>query len=145
MYSRPSIKRRANMWQMTFDPNNGDLWGLGWSGIITHLKPDGELVKEYPEEHEALLPPRSALEWRWTIRGSFMCRIRISNGVEKVDRDGNIVLSIGKEGSDMGQLKFPEGMVMDSQDRLYVADSGNSRIQVFDTNGKSLGVYGKRG
>ena len=134
----------ANMWQVTFDPTNGDLWGLGWAGIITHLKPDGELVKEYPKNMR-LCFPTFCTGMAMDRQGFIYVPYPHKHRVEKVDRDGNVVLSIGKERSGVGQLKFPEGMVMDSKDRLYVADSGNSRIQVFDTEGNSLGVYGKRG
>jgi len=140
----PSEKILANMWQMTFDPTNGDLWGLGWWGIITHLKSDGEIIKEYPKNMR-LCFPTFCTGMAMDRQGFIYVPYPHKHRVEKVDRDGNVVLSIGKEGAGVGQLKFPEGMVMDSQDRLYVADSGNSRIQVFDTDGNSLGVYGKRG
>ncbi len=39
----------------------------------------------------------------------------------------------GKEG-----LKFPEGMAVDNRGRLYVADSGNDRIAIFDAAGAFL-------
>ena len=35
----------------------------------------------------------------------------------------------------MGQFSAIRGIVMDAQGNVYVADSGNSRIQVFDSEG----------
>jgi sugar lactone lactonase YvrE len=54
--------------------------------------------------------------------------------------------AFGAEGSGINQLKYPGGLAVDSSGRLYVADSGNSRIvRVNDIGGKgwmALGVQG---
>ncbi len=39
--------------------------------------------------------------------------------------------SFGAEGSDPGQMKHPRGITTDAEGFILVADSGNSRIQVF--------------
>ena len=39
---------------------------------------------------------------------------------------------------DLGPLRGPHGLAFDSQGRLFVADRGNRRIQVFNTDGKYL-------
>jgi tripartite motif-containing protein 71 len=41
-----------------------------------------------------------------------------------------------------GQFYFPSGVAVDSSGHIYVADSGNHRIQKFDSNGKFLGKWG---
>lgn len=41
----------------------------------------------------------------------------------------------GIEGSGNGQFKYPEGIAIDNDGKLYVADSGNNRIQRFTTSG----------
>ena len=40
--------------------------------------------------------------------------------------------------SDNGHLKYPEGIACDGEGRIYVSDLGNSRIQVFDSEGRYL-------
>ena len=35
-------------------------------------------------------------------------------------------------GSGPGQMKLPHHIATDTDDRLYVADSGNSRVEIFD-------------
>jgi sugar lactone lactonase YvrE len=53
--------------------------------------------------------------------------------------------TIGEPGPGPGQLSEPRGLAADSRGNLYVADTKNSRIQVFDSNGRfvrSLGAPG---
>jgi tripartite motif-containing protein 71 len=52
---------------------------------------------------------------------------------------------IGSEGSADGQLLRPEDIEIDSSDTQYVTDTGNSRIQVFDSNGNFVTKWGSHG
>ncbi|MGA2864471.1 MAG: 6-bladed beta-propeller [Verrucomicrobiota bacterium] len=53
--------------------------------------------------------------------------------------------SFGQAGNGPGEFNRPEGLCVDAQDRVYVADSCNHRIQVFSRDGKFLRAYGKAG
>jgi ABC-type Fe3+ transport system permease subunit/sugar lactone lactonase YvrE len=53
--------------------------------------------------------------------------------------------SFGQAGTGPGEFNRPEGLCFDAQDRLYVADSCNHRIEVFSSDGKFLRAYGKPG
>lgn len=76
--------------------------------------------------------------------------IYISDGytnsrVAKYDKRGNWVKSWGTRGSggpradeNPGQFNTPHNIAIDRQNNVYVADRGNRRIQVFDTNGTFL-------
>src|SRR5205814_8560663 len=44
----------------------------------------------------------------------------------------------GKEGSGTGEFDTPHSSAMDSRGRLFVADRGNNRIQIFDQEGRFL-------
>lgn len=44
----------------------------------------------------------------------------------------------GRKGRNKGQLYYPKDMTIDKQGNLYIADTGNDRIQKFDKNGKFL-------
>jgi len=57
--------------------------------------------------------------------------------VAKFDKDGHFIKSWGARGSEPGQFSAIRGIVMDAQGNLYVADSGNNRIQVFDSDGNA--------
>ena len=52
---------------------------------------------------------------------------------------------IGKAGTGPGEFNRPEGICVDGQDRIYVADSCNHRIQIFSADGKFLREFGKAG
>jgi DNA-binding beta-propeller fold protein YncE len=53
--------------------------------------------------------------------------------------------SLGHAGTGPGEFNRPEGLCVDAQDRLYVADSCNHRIQVFSSEGQFLISYGHAG
>jgi len=53
--------------------------------------------------------------------------------------------SFGHAGTGPGEFNRPEGLCVDAQDRVYVADSCNHRIQIFSSDGKFLRAYGKAG
>ena len=64
----------------------------------------------------------------------------INSRIAKYDKDGNWVGSFGSPGSGPGQFNTPHAIVIDNEDRIYVADRGNARIQVLNTSGKVLKV-----
>jgi DNA-binding beta-propeller fold protein YncE len=55
--------------------------------------------------------------------------------IAKFDKAGHFIKSWGSRGSDPGQFSALHGIAIDSQGSVYVADAGNKRIQVFDTDG----------
>ena len=55
------------------------------------------------------------------------------------------VLSFGKKGSGDGMFMNPLGVVVSDGDEIVVADQGNHRVQVFDSNGTFLRSFGRQG
>jgi hypothetical protein len=53
-------------------------------------------------------------------------------------KDGQFIKAWGHKGSAPGEFDTPHMLSMDSTGRLYVADRGNSRIQIFDQSGGFL-------
>ena len=51
----------------------------------------------------------------------------------------------GSYGTAAGQFYCPEGVAVDSSGNVYVADSGNNRIQKFNSNGGYLTQWGSPG
>src|SRR5580692_2196617 len=62
----------------------------------------------------------------------------INSRVAKVDKDGNWLKSWGERGKEPGQFNTPHSIATDANGNVYVADRGNHRIQVFDSDGKFL-------
>jgi RHS repeat-associated protein len=52
---------------------------------------------------------------------------------------------LGSLGSENGQLKNPSGIVIDSGGNVWVADSGNNRVEKFSAEGKYLSKFGSAG
>ena len=58
--------------------------------------------------------------------------------ISKFTRDGKFIKSWGKLGMRHGEFRTPHAMVFDSRGRLWVADRGNHRLEIFDQEGKYL-------
>lgn len=55
--------------------------------------------------------------------------------VVKLDKHGRFLASFGARGSEPGQFNTPHSIAVDARNNVYVADSGNKRIQIFDADG----------
>jgi hypothetical protein len=61
--------------------------------------------------------------------------------IVKFSKEGKFIMAWGKKGSAPGELNIPHALAFDSKGRLFVADRGNNRIQIFDQNGKFIGQW----
>ena len=59
--------------------------------------------------------------------------------ISKFTSDGKFIKSWGKMGTVPGEFRTPHALAFDSKGRLFVADRGNVRIQIFDQEGTFLG------
>ena len=55
------------------------------------------------------------------------------------------VLSFGKLGSGDGMFRIPWGVAVNDRDEIVVADRGNDRVQIWDSNGNFLRSFGHYG
>jgi sugar lactone lactonase YvrE len=127
------------------------------SDMIIKFNPQGRVVLVFGRKLEASdegteplrhpkppLPPvdgmfRQVTDVTWDPAGNtYISDGYINSRVAKVDKDGNWIKSWGEPGDQPGQLNTPHGIAADAQGNIYVADRGNGRIQVFDTEGKLL-------
>ena len=60
-------------------------------------------------------------------------------------RVASLLQVIGRAGTAPAEFNRAEGVCVDGQDRLYVADSCNHRIQIFSADGKFIRQYGRAG
>jgi hypothetical protein len=90
------------------------------------------------------LPPvdglfRQVTDIAWDSAGNtYISDGYINSRIAKADKDGNWLTSFGEPGDKPGQLSTPHSIAIDAQNNVYVADRGNRRIQVFDSDGKFL-------
>jgi sugar lactone lactonase YvrE len=127
------------------------------SDMIIKFNPEGRVVMVFGRKQEASdegteplkhpkppLPPidglfRQVTDVTWDSAGNtYISDGYINSRIAKVDKDGNWIKSWGEPGNQPGQLNTPHSIASDAQNNIYVADRGNGRIQVFDTEGKFL-------
>ena len=58
--------------------------------------------------------------------------------VHKYSPDGERIMSWGEWGTGPGQFNLSHAVRVDSEDRVWVCDRSNDRIQIFDTEGRFL-------
>jgi hypothetical protein len=61
--------------------------------------------------------------------------------ISKYASDGTFIKSWGKWGDAPGDFKTPHALAFDSRGRLFVADRGNNRLQIFDQEGTFIGEW----
>jgi hypothetical protein len=127
------------------------------SDMVIKFNPEGRVVMVFGRKQEASdegteplkhpkppLPPvdgmfRQVTDVTWDSTGNtYISDGYINSRIAKVDKDGNWIKSWGEPGNQPGQLNTPHSIASDAQNNIYVADRGNGRIQVFDTEGKFL-------
>ena len=67
-----------------------------------------------------------------------------NHAVSIYTRDGKLEKRFGKEGGGRGEFKYPQGVAADNAGLIYIADSGNNRVQVCDMAGDCVRMIGGR-
>jgi DNA-binding beta-propeller fold protein YncE len=60
-------------------------------------------------------------------------------------KDGAFFFSFGKNGNGEGEFNYPTNIYTGKDKHLYIIDSMNFRVQIFDRDGKFLSSFGKPG
>jgi ABC-type Fe3+ transport system permease subunit/DNA-binding beta-propeller fold protein YncE len=103
------------------------------------------------EDGPALAPSEGAREnltWPYAKSdASLVAQSRQHAGPEAGARriEAQLLQVIGRAGTGPGEFNRPEGICVDAQDRIYVADSCNHRIQIFSRDGKFIRQFGRAG
>ncbi len=59
--------------------------------------------------------------------------------------DGTGKKTLAREGKLQGQLRAPRGLFVDKKGMIYVADTGNDRVQIFNADGSFSNQFGESG
>ena len=59
----------------------------------------------------------------------------------KFTKEGKYIKEWGKIGTKPGEFRTPHALAFDSRGRLFVADRGNNRIQIFDQEGNFIDMF----
>jgi len=139
---------------------NDNIWVADkGSDVVVRFNPEGRVTMVFGRKAEAsdenahplerTTPPRPPVDgffrqvtdMAWDSAGNiYISDGYINSRVATYDREGNWRGSWGEPGSGPGQFNTLHAIVADDHDRLYIADRGNRRIQVFTTAGKLLSI-----
>ena len=65
----------------------------------------------------------------------------VNNRVIVLASDGSWKFDFGSAGKEDGKFVYPLGIEISNEGKVFIADSGNHRIQAFDLNGKFLSKF----
>jgi len=127
----------------------GNVWAIDVKGnTVLKFNPEGRLVMVIGgvrgaagnnESKDAYNEPTNVA---FAPNGDFFISDGYVNSrVVKYTAQGEYLLHWGRHGMGDGEFNLVHDIVIDSQQRVYVADRTNQRIQIFDTNGKFLGKW----
>src|SRR6202023_2896746 len=127
------------------------------SDMVIKFNPAGQVIMVFGRKQEASdegteplkhpkppLPPvdgmfRQVTDMAWGSAGNtHYSDGYVNSRIAKADKNGVWLKSWGEPGDQPGQFNTPHNIGVDAHDNIYVADRGNRRIQVFDTEGKFL-------
>jgi DNA-binding beta-propeller fold protein YncE len=133
-----------------------NIWAVDkGSDMIIKFNPEGRVVMVFGRKKEAsdegaeawkrVNPPRPPVDGQfrqptdvtWDPQGDiFISDGYVNSRVAKFDKNGDWVKSWGEPGrTKPGEFNTPHSIAADAKGNIYVADRGNRRIQVFDSNG----------
>jgi hypothetical protein len=134
-----------------------NIWAIDkGSDMIVRFNPEGHVTMVFGRKKEAsdeaapwtrVNPPRAAINGQfrqptdvtWDPAGDiFISDGYINSRVAKFDKNGDWVKQWGDRGTKPGEFNTPHSIAADAKGNIYVADRGNRRIQVFDTDGTFL-------
>lgn len=115
----------------------------GESAKIFVFKPDGSYDSDLDSAKWLMRPSGIAID---KARQRLYVVDTPSHDVKIYDLEKRAVLkTLGERGSQNGEFNYPSFVTVDKAGRLYVTDALNSRVQIFDGDGRFLRAFGKKG
>jgi ABC-type Fe3+ transport system permease subunit/DNA-binding beta-propeller fold protein YncE len=136
---------------MCLDPEGGIVVVEPHYQRVNHFTSDGKLVAQWGSTGtnigEFKLPRAVGIN---SLGELFVSEYGVVDRVQRFTLDrqqkkAKLLNSFGHAGTGPGEFNRPEGLCVDKQDLVHVADSCNHRIQIFSSDGKFIRSYGKAG
>ncbi|MGA1792065.1 MAG: NHL repeat-containing protein [bacterium] len=119
--------------RMAYDPSRfGAIWVIdSKDGRLHKFDLDGDFLRAYKPKDKDSNPLPNPTDLSFDTQGYIYLTDGTLNKVFKYNNDVEFIQCWGEKGSGPGQFKEPKGIIVDSEDRILVVDSGNYRIQIF--------------
>lgn len=143
--------RAANARELEENP-----WAAGKGHTVMKFSPEGELLMtlgtggetgdpptHFDAPNDVLIAPSGTIYVGDTHGAQFQDAAgpTSKSRISMFAPGGTFIKSFGEFGYEDGQFRSPHSLAMDSQGRLFVADRGNARIQIFSQDGKHLDTW----
>jgi DNA-binding beta-propeller fold protein YncE len=103
-----------------------------YNGNISIFDQKGKFIEYFAHNSKAISTPGGL---RIINEKVYVTDIQ-ANKVFVFDMDGKLLLEVGQPGSEDGQLMAPNAVTADKEGNIYVVDTGNQRVQVFNKEGQ---------
>lgn len=142
LFVRPhglDVDHQGNIWVTDDRHENGK------GEVIVMFSPEGELIM-------TIGTPGVSGDGPYTFNGIADVAIAMNGSIFAVDGhfnnrvvkyapDGTFIMQWGQQGTQVGDFNEPHSISIDSQGRVFVADRRNSRIQIFDQQGRFIDAW----
>lgn len=129
--------------------DEGNVWGVDVDGhVVVKYSPEGRVLMVLGNrqgtsgDNDAKYAFNRPTGISFLPQGDFLISDGyINSRVVKYTRDGEYVTHWGRKGTGDGEFNLSHDVCLDSRNRVYVADRSNSRVQIFDANGKFISKW----
>jgi sugar lactone lactonase YvrE len=156
------VDRQGNVWiadarVATADELKKFPNAAGKGNTVTKFSPQGKVLlvlgkpgeagnppTAFTEPNDVLVAPNGSIFVAESHSAQFEDKPGTPNSIGRISKfapDGKFIKSWGAWGYGNSEFRGAHSLAMDSQGRLFVADRGNRRIQIFDQEGKHLATW----
>lgn len=117
---------------------------LGVDGTILVYNSDGKFLYRFPQDASdegsvSALPGRPIA--LCVANQKLYVTDILDQDVKVYDLKGRLVTRFGRPGSEKGEFLYPNGIAADKDGTIYISDSNNARVQVFNDKGEFLNAF----
>ena len=122
--------------------SNGSIWVTAYSSNeLLQINQNGMVIDRITGPVNGFDRPIDVIKLR---DGHLLVSESAGDRLALLSKYGFFEKYIGFKGRDLGQMVGPQYLAQDSLERIYVADFGNRRIDVFDKDGNALFYFGTK-
>jgi len=133
----------STIWRdIAIDRHRRHIWivdsGNNWLLVVSAIN-HAQLFSVEPHNHELQCPSSIAVDHdrdRIVITDTGHHRVQVRSAI-----DGSFLFEFGREGSLPGCLTDPQGVCIDNQGRIIIADTNNRRLQAFTPRGRHISSF----